>query len=116
MVVMATATNVTVMCVAAFFIGFALSIGFAQTPFVISLTVAPILIPTAMAMYSIGSSIGGTISPTLVNGIAGAVLSGSGADCCIVAAAIAFIVAIALLVTDFQGKIISSADLSGAEH
>ena len=116
MVVMATATNVTVMCVAAFFIGFALSIGFAQTPFVISLTVAPILIPTAMAMYSIGSSIGGTISPTLVNGIAGAVLSGSGADCCIVAAAIAFIVAIVLIVTNFQGKIIDSADLPAAEE
>ena len=116
MVVMATATSVIVMCVAAFFIGFALSIGFAQTPFVISLTVAPILIPTAISMYSIGSSLGGTISPTLVNGIAGAVLSGSAADCCIVAAAIAFIVAIALIVTNFQGKIIDSADFSGAEH
>ena len=67
-------------------------------------------------MYSIGSSLGGTISPTLVNGIAGAVLSGSAADCCIVAAAIAFIVAIALIVTNFQGKIIDSADFSGAEH
>ena len=116
MLVMAMATSVIVMCVAAFFIGFALSIGFAQTPFVISLTVAPILIPTAISMYSIGSSLGGTISPTLVNGIAGAVLSGSAADCCIVAAAIAFIVAIALIVTNFQGKIIDSADFSGAEH
>ena len=115
MVVMAIAPSVILMCIAAFFIGFALSVGFAQTPFVISLTVAPMLIPTAISMYSMGSSIGGTISPTLVNGIAGVVLSGSGADCCFVAAAIALVVALVLLVTDFQGKIIDSANLPAAD-
>ncbi len=116
MVVMATTSNVTVMCVAAFFIGFALSIGFAQTPFVISLTVAPVLIPTAISMYAMGSSIGGTISPTLVNGIAGSLLSGSGADCCFVAAAIALCAAAVLLVTDFQGKIIDAANLPASQE
>lgn len=117
MVTMAFAPSVAVMCVAAFFIGFALSIGFAQCPFVISLSVAPMLIPTAISMYSIGSSLGGTISPTLINGIAGSLLSGSGADCCLVAAGIAFVVAAALLVTGFQGRIIDNAALpQGAQE
>ena len=116
MVVLASTVNVTVMCVAAFFIGFALSVGFAQTPFVISLTVAPMLIPTAISMYAMGSSIGGTISPTLINGIAGAFLSGSGADCCYVGAAIAFIAAALLLVTNFQGKIIDAANLPAGQE
>lgn len=117
MVAMAVATNVAVMCVAAFCIGFALSIGFAQCPFVISLSVAPALIPTAISMYSIGSSLGGTISPTLINGIAGSLLSGSGADCCLVAAGIAFVIAAILLVSGFQGRIIDNAALpQGAQE
>ncbi len=117
MVTMAFAPSVVVMCVAAFLIGFALSVGFAQCPFVISLSVAPMLIPTAISMYSIGSSLGGTISPTLINGIAGSLLSGSGADCCLVAAGLAFIVAAALLVSGFQGRIIDNAALpQGAQE
>ena len=116
MVAMALATSLTVMCVAAFCIGFALSVGFAQCPFLISLSVAPMLIPTAISMYSIGSSLGGTISPTLINGVAGALLSGSGADCCLVAAGLAFIVAAVLLVSGFQGRIIDSALPQGSEQ
>lgn len=115
LLVMAFANSIVVMCVAAFCIGFALSIGFAQCPFVISLSVAPALIPTAISMYSIGSSLGGTISPTLINGVAGAVLSGSSVDCCIVAAALGFIVAAVLLVTGFQGRIIDNALPQGAD-
>ena len=116
MVAMALTTSLTVMCVAAFCIGFALSVGFAQCPFLISLSVAPVLIPTAISMYSIGSSLGGTISPTLINGVAGALLSGSGADCCLVAAGLAFIVAAVLLVSGFQGRIIDSALPQGSEQ
>lgn len=115
MLAMAFAANLVVMCIAAFFIGFALSVGYAQCPFVISLSVPPMLIPTAISMYSIGSSLGGTISPTLINGIAGALLTGSGVDCCLVAAGIAFIVAAALLVSGFQGRIIDNALPQGAE-
>lgn len=111
LIVLGSVANLTVMFVAAFFIGAALSVGFAQCPFMISLSVAPMVMPMAMACYSIGSSIGGTLSPTVVNGIAGALMGGAASDCCIVAGVIALVVAAVLLATRFQAGILDKAGL-----
>ncbi len=105
----ALAGNIAVALVAAFFIGFALSIGFAQCPFIISISAAPALIPTAMAMYSIGSSLGGTVSPTLVNAIAGATAGATGSGCCMVAGTIALVGCVVLLATRFQARVVDNA-------
>ena len=105
----AFAGNIVVALIAEFGLGFALSLGFAQCPFIISISAAPALIPTAMAMYSIGSSLGGTVSPTLVNAIAGATIGTTGSGCCVVAGAIALIACIVLFATRFQARVIDRA-------
>ena len=109
MLAFAFAGNVVIALVAAFFIGFALSIGFAQCPFIISISTAPAMIPTAMAVYSIGSSLGGTVSPSLINAIAGATTGATGSGCCIVAGAIAIVACAVLLATRFQSRAIDKA-------
>lgn len=109
MFVFAFASSIVTALVAAFFIGFALSIGYAQCPFIISISAAPALVPTAMAMYSIGSSLGGTVSPTLINAVAGVTAGATGSGCCIVAGTIAIITCVILLVTRFQSRAIDKA-------
>lgn len=115
MIAFGLAGSIAMALVAAFFVGFALSIGFAQCPFIISISTAPALIPTAMAMYSIGSSLGGTVSPTLINAIAGATVGTTGSGCCLVAGVIALVVCVILLATRFQSRAIDKAMASKEE-
>lgn len=112
----AFAGNLVVIAVASFFIGFALATGFSQSPFVLSLSVNPMVFPMAMSIYSIGNSLGGTISPTLVNAISGSVFSGSAADCFIVGAVIAIAVGVIFLLTRFQAKIVERAQLGAPQQ
>lgn len=102
--------NSVPMCIgAAVIIGYSLSFGFAQSPFVIAVSTAPVLISTAMAIFSAGASIGGFASPILTNMLSGMLMGGTAQGCCIVAAVISFIGCAALLLSGFQAKVLRKA-------
>lgn len=106
MALIVIAPSVAVCYVSSFAIGCAMTIVFAQCPFLISLSCTPLTMPAGMAAYSIGSSIGGFVSPVITNGLAGALLGGSATDCFVVGIASSLFVLAVLLVTKFQGKLI----------
>ena len=109
MVVMGVAASLPVVIVAAVLVGFSLSIGFAQCPFIIAIGTNPAAIPTAMGLFSAGASIGGFVSPTILNALSGAFMGGSAQGCCIIAGVIAAVAAVVLLATRFQAGVIDRA-------
>ncbi|WP_321973846.1 MFS transporter [Paratractidigestivibacter sp.] len=109
MVIMGFASSLPMVIVAAVLVGFSLSIGFAQCPFIIAIGTNPAAIPTAMGLFSAGASIGGFVSPTILNMLSGAFMGGSAQGCCVIAGVIAAIAAAALLATRFQAGVIDRA-------
>ncbi len=109
MFVMGAATSLPAIIAAAALVGFSLSIGFAQCPFVIAIGTNPAAIPTAMGLFSAGASVGGFVSPTLLNALSGAFMGGSAQGCCIIAGVISAVVAVVLLATRFQAGVIDRA-------
>lgn len=109
MLILGFANSVPLCIVAAVLIGYGLSFGFAQSPFVIAVSTAPVLISTAMAIFSAGASIGGFASPILTNMLSGMLMGGTAQGCCIVAAVISFIGCAALLLSGFQAKVLRRA-------
>ena len=101
--------SVAVCYVASFVIGCAMTIVFAQCPFLISLCCTPLTMPMGMAAYSVGSSIGGFVSPVVTNALAGGLLSGTATDCFVVGAVASVLVFVVLAVTRFQAKLIDRA-------
>lgn len=109
MVVLGFAGSLPVVIVAALFIGFALSIGFAQCPFVIAIGTSPNLVPLAMGIFSAASSMGGFLSPVVMNALSGAFMGGSPAGCCVIAGAIALVAGIVMAISGVQGRILDRA-------
>lgn len=106
---LSAAHNLPVLFITAFVFGFALSIGFAQCPFLISIGETPQLIPVAMAIFSAASSIGGFLSPILTNGISGLFFNGTTGGACISAGIIACVVGIVFAVLRLQARILDRA-------
>lgn len=113
-IALAYATSLPVVVAASFLIGGALSIGFAQCPFIISIGTAPMLIPAAMGVFSALSSVGGFLSPIAINAAAPVAGGGPGASC-LVAGVFAVAVCVILVVSGFQGRVLDRA-FGGKEH
>lgn len=115
MIVLGFAQSLPIVLGAAFVIGYVLSIGFAQSPFVISIGTTPYLIPLAMGLYSAGSSLGGFVSPVVMNALSGAFMGGTATGCCVAAGAIALIACLVLLITGVQARVVDKA-FSAPQH
>lgn len=102
-------SSMPVVLASSFCIGYVLSIGFAQCPFVISLSASPALIPMCMGLFSAGSSIGGFVSPVLMNALSSVFMGGTATGCIVVAGILALISAFILYVTRFQAKVLDRA-------
>lgn len=103
------ATNLPMFVAGSALLGFALTFGFSQCPYVIAIGTNPARIPAAMGVFSAGASIGGFVSPTLLNALSGAFFGGSAQGCCIIAGVVAAVAAVALLATRFQAGVIDRA-------
>ncbi|TCD54104.1 MFS transporter [Alloscardovia theropitheci] len=89
--------------VASFLINAAMSFYFASAPFMMTVLVQPVFIPLAMAVLNIFNSLGGFVSPYIVNGINsffGSRATGALAVCAVLAA----VTVAVLIMTNFQKK------------
>ena len=111
MVILAIASNLVLTMIAAFLIGYALAVGFSQCPFLISIGTNPAYMANAMGLFSAGSALGGAISPTVLNFLSGLFFGGSAVGCVYIAALITGVIAIVLLVTGFQKKLMDKAHI-----
>lgn len=116
MLAMGLATSLPVIMVASLLIGFALSFGFAQCPFVISVGTSPNLVPLAMGIYSAASSLGGFLSPVVMNALSGALMGGSSTGCCVIAGVIALVAALVMALSGAQGRILDRAFKSAEQR
>ncbi len=109
-VVIATVADGTVITVAAFFTGVAMTFLMAQAPFLISLSTTSLTMPGAMAVYSIGSSFGGFTSPTVMNTLTGLIFDGSAGKCILLGGIVAIVVAAGLIASGFQAKVLAQLE------
>lgn len=70
---LALVQNLVLVYVFSFFAGASLSVFFSQAPFVLSVINKPQMIAQAIAFYSIGTSLGGFLSPVVLNLLSGGV-------------------------------------------
>lgn len=108
--VIANEADGTVITVAAFFTGVAMTFLMAQAPFLISLSTTSLTMPGAMAVYSIGSSFGGFASPTVMNTLTGLVFDGSAGKCIMLGGIIAIVAAVVLIASGFQAKVLAQLE------
>ncbi|MGN0071515.1 MAG: MFS transporter [Atopobiaceae bacterium] len=97
---LAVLPNLGTAYVFSFLAGASLSVFFSQAPFVLSVINPPAMIARAIAFYSIGTSLGGFLSPVVLNALSG----GNAATTFLVAGILALAVCIVLAATRFQGK------------
>lgn len=105
--VIANVADGTVITVAAFFTGVAMTLIMAQAPFLISLSTTSLTMPGAMAVYSIGSSFGSFASPSVMNTLTGIFFDGSAGKCILLGGIVAIVAAAALIASGFQAKVIA---------
>lgn len=108
--VIANVADGTVITVAAFFTGVAMTLIMAQAPFLISLSTTSLTMPGAMAVYSIGSSFGSFASPSVMNTLTGIFFDGSAGKCILLGGIVAIVAAAALIASGFQAKVIAQLD------
>lgn len=97
--------NLAAAYVFSFIAGASLSVFFSQAPFVLSVINPPAMIAQAIAFYSIGTSLGGFLSPVVLNAVSG----GVAATTFLVAGILAIAVCIILEATKFQAHALSGA-------
>ncbi len=94
--------------IAGFLVNASMSFYYASSPFMITVLVEPRFIPMGMAVLNIFSSIGGFMSPFIINGLNNATLGGKASGAMGVSAALAILVAIFFIATNFQKKALQS--------
>lgn len=107
LLIIAFSHNVILVGIGAFLAGAGQSFFFAQAPFLITISVAGILVPMGMAVLSTANSIGGFLSPTLANFLNNAFFGKSAQTVMLVGAIISLIVGLIVLLTKFQEKCMS---------
>ncbi len=108
--VIALVPNAAVILAAAFFTGVAMTILMAQAPFLISLSTNSLTMPGAMAVYSIGTSFGSFVSPTVMNILNDTIFGGGAGNCILLAAVICLIVAVVVIASGFQAKVLKQLE------
>lgn len=109
LIIVGLSTNVVLYYAGAFLVGAMLSIFMSQAPFVLSVSNPPYLMAASMAIYSAGTSIGGFVSPIVLNALSGAFAGGSPSGTLVIAGIIGLAIAVALGVTGFQRKVLDKA-------
>ena len=102
--------HIAVVYVGSFFVGFAMTIYMAQCPFLLSLSTDSTTMPTAMAAFSIGSSLAGFVSPSIMNFISSSFLGGNVEGMFMVAGCLAMVVCVLVAITRFQAHVLASTE------
>lgn len=112
---LAFSNNIAMMFFGSFLTGFAQSMFFAQAPFLITISVRPILITMGMGVLSVANGIGGFLSPYIVNAVNHAILDSSAKGAMIISAIIGLMVGAVLVASRFQGRCMENLQKSGGK-
>lgn len=95
--------NIVAQAIGAFIVNASLSFFFASAPFMMTVIVKPIFIPLGMAVLTVLNSIGGFISPYVINTI-NLAFGSTASGAITIGAVLALLAAVLLLVTQFQKR------------
>lgn len=104
LLLIAVANNIPMLIAASFLAGCGLSFFFAQAPFLITILVNPILIPMGMAVLSTANSLGGFLSPTIINVLNTMLIGSTARGAMLVGGVLSLVVAGVAFITQFQKK------------
>lgn len=110
LLVLAVAGNLPLAIIGSFLSGSGQALFFSQAPFLITILVHPMLIPMGMAVLSTANSIGGFLSPAIINLINQTVIGSTASGAMLVGGVISFIVAAGAVVSNFQKKSMNSLE------
>lgn len=110
LVLLSFSTTIPLVIIGSFFAGVGLSLFFSQAPFLITILVSPILIPMGMALLSTFNSIGGFLSPAIVNHFNALVFSGNASGAMLAGGIVSLAAAAVTFVTKYQEKALKSIE------
>lgn len=110
LLILAIAGNLPLAIIGSFLSGAGQAMFFSQAPFLITILVHPILIPMGMAVLSTANSVGGFLSPTIINFLNQALVGSTAAGAMLVGCVISIIVAAGAVVSNFQKKSMSQLE------
>lgn len=93
-IVLFLAGSVPLLIIGSFISGVAQAMFFSQAPFLITISVHPILISMGMAVLSTANALGGFLSPSIINGLNQAMIGFSAQGAMAIGAILSFVVAI----------------------
>lgn len=112
--ILAVARNLPLVIIGSFLSGAGQAMFFSQAPFLITILVHPILIPMGMAVLSTANSIGGFLSPAIINTLNQTLGDSAAQGAMFIGGALSIIVAVAAIVSNFQKKSMSSLERNEA--
>lgn len=80
-----------------------------KEPILIIVSVVPLLIPSGMAILSSFNSIGGFLSPTIINSIT-MKMSGTATNAMLVGGVLSVATSVVVAITNFQGKALNAPE------
>lgn len=104
LLILAVAGNLPLAIIGSFLSGAGQAMFFSQAPFLITILVHPILIPMGMAVLSTANSVGGFLSPTIINFLNQAFVGSTAAGAMLVGCVLSIIVAVGAILSNFQKK------------
>ncbi|MGG5371893.1 MFS transporter [Enterococcus sp. AZ196] len=107
LVILAIAGNLPLAIIGSFLSGAGQALFFSQAPFLITILVHPVLIPMGMAVLSTANSIGGFLSPAIINFLNHTLLGSTASGAMLVGCVISIIVAAVAILSNFQKKSMS---------
>lgn len=103
-ILLSVASNLPMIVVGSFLARAGQTLFFSQAPFMITILVHPMLIPMGMAVLSTANSIGGFLSPVIVNALNELFIGSSVEGTMIIGGVLSFIISIFTFISDFQKK------------
>ena len=110
LLLIAFAPHVSFLYIGSFLAGSGLSMFFAQAPFLITIMVTPILIPSGMGILSTLNSLGGFLSPSLINTLNQTTINSSAEGTMLVGGIFSVIVGLIVTFTNFQKKVMQTQE------
>ena len=104
LLILAFAGNLPLAIIGSFLSGAGQALFFSQAPFLITILVHPILIPMGMAVLSTANSIGGFLSPAIINFLNQVLIGSTASGAMLIGCVISLIVAVGAIVSNFQKK------------
>ena len=104
LLILAFAGKLPLAIIGSFLSGAGQALFFSQAPFLITILVHPILIPMGMAVLSTANSIGGFLSPAIINFLNQVLIGSTASGAMLIGCVISLIVAVGAIVSNFQKK------------